>query len=734
MPVPPSLVDSPSFLPALIGFVLLTAGLLLRREKPPWRRGEIVPFLGFAVLFLLGFALILHHASRTAFQAGGAVPALNPVLRAANEAAWSIQEFFGDRLQTLTAGGAILLLVLGVISLIRGRPAFFWCGLALVCGVRAESHISAGESSPARWLYLLAVISALLGAVWTGRKREREVKWPPSSPLAVLAILAVLNLALGFHALDRNPRFDEFEATNALAAVQFLEGSQPTREMIWSYFPRSYGADSSTSALFTIPAAFLMRLGGVNLVAFRAGSVFWAVVSVFLIYLLGRSLIGGTAGITAAILLSFSSWHLTIYRAGMFGSMSIAFTLLVLLLLLKAVQSGMFVIYLALGFLLSFNHFFYLPTRFLVPLAAAVLIHRCVFYRGFFRRDWAGMTVFAGVFAVFFLLQAGNIRMVADTAYTSSKGGSVYPFIGSQSRADMSIRWELVPGQLLENLDILYRNLCRSRDSGSFTYPPERGLLNRAAFLLALLGLGWSLGNWKRTRGAVLLLWLVPALGPFMLLVRPIGSVPRHLILGIPLAALLAGAFLQETGRSLADIFADRLRRIAAATGILFLAIFLGLIGLFGLERFFNREEPDLTAIGRLSDTLLREGYRLSIHFHHSLNQLGPGRVADFLSYPATGRLHRHRTTINRYYDYREVVPDPWRQYRAGEKGMREFLEEHRETGQAAAVIGEVSNRDAIRRVVEEFSPGSEPRELTGLDGQPAGYYFLLEGEPLVME
>lgn len=733
MPVPPTLVDSASFIPALIGFVLLTAGLLLRREKPPWRRGEIIPVLGFAVLFLLGFALILHHASRTAFQAGGAVPALNPVLRAAGDLAWTIQRFFDARLPILIAGGAILLLILGVISLLRGRPVFFWCALALVCGVRAETHITAGENSPARWLYLLAVLSALLGAAWAGRKPEREVKGKPSSPLAVLAILAVLNLAIGFHALDRNPRFDEYEATNALAAVQFLEGSQPTREMIWSYFPRSYGADSSTSALFTVPAAFLMRLGGVNLTAFRAGSVFWAVVSVFLIYLLGRSLIGEAAGITAGVLLTFSPWHLTIYRAGMFGSSSIAFTLLVLLLLLKAVRSGSLILYLSLGFLLSFNHFFYLPTRFLVPLAVTVLIHRSIFYRGFFRRDWAKMAGFGVVFAVFFIIQAGDIHMVADTAYTSSKGGSIYPFIGSRSRADMSIQWELVPDQLLENLDILYRNLCRSRDSGSFTYPPERGLINRAAFLLALLGLGWSLANWKRTRGAVLLLWLVPALGPFMLLVRPIGSVPRHLILGIPLAALLAGAFLQETGRALVAVFPGRFRKAAAGAGVLALAVFLSALAFFGLERFFNREEPDLTAIGRLSDTLLREGYRLSIHFHHSLTQLGPARVADFLSFPATGRLHRHRTTINRYYDYHEVVPDPWRQYRAGEEGMREFLQENRGAGLAAGVIGVVSNRAALRRVVEEFAPGSEPRELTGLDGQPAGYYFLLEGEPLVI-
>lgn len=734
MSATPGLIDNPLFVPALIGLVLIIVGLFLRRGKTAWIRGAILLVVGGVLLFGLSFALVLNQAKRTAFYPGGSLPSLEPILREAWKAAHLLQEYFLAHSANLIVGGAVLFLLLGLFALTRGRPAFFWYALALLSGVRAEMLITGKDNASARWFYLVAVLTALLGAVWGKRKQAMERKRWLLSVLPVLLILMVLNLAIGFHALDRNPRFDEFEATNALAAVQFLEGSQPTREMIWSYFPRSYGADSSTSALFTIPAAFLMRLGGVHLVVFRASSVFWAVVSVFLIYLLGRSLIGETAGITAGVLLTFSPWHLTIYRAGMFGSMSIAFTLLVLLLLLKAVRSGRIVIYLALGFLLSFNHFFYLPTRFLVPLAAAVLIHRSIFYRGFFRRDWAKMAAFGAVFAVFFIIQAGDIQMVADTAYTSSKGGSIYPFIGSQSRADMSIRWELIPGQLMENLDILYRNLCRARDSGSFTYPPRRGLLNRASFLLALLGLGWSLGNWKRTRGAVLLLWLVPALGPFMLLVRPIGSVPRHLILGIPLAALLAGAFIQETGRALTDIFPGRLRKLPFGCGVLFLTAFLSVIALFGLERFFNRREPDQTAIGRLSDTLLQEGYRLSIHCPRIMTQLGLGRVVDFLSYSATGRLHRHRTTINRYYDNREVVPDPWRQYRAGEDGMREFLKEHKETGQAAAVIGVVSNRDAIRKVMEEFALPDQPRELLGLDGQPAGYYFLIEGKPLIID
>lgn len=734
MSATPGLIDNPFFLPALIGLILITAGLLLRRGKVVWGRGAILSVTGGGFLFLLSFALVLNQAKRTAFQPGGSLPSLEPVLREGWQAAHLFQEYFFAHSANLIAGGAVLLLLLGLLALIRGRAAFFWCALALVSGIRAEMLITGKENTPARWFYLVAVLAALLGAVWGKRKRASGDQRSFRSALPVLLVLMILNLAIGFHGLDRNPRFDEFEATNALAAVQLLEGSQPTREMIWSYFPRSYGADSSTSALFTIPAAFLMRLGGVHLVVFRASSVFWAVVSVLLIYLLGRSLIGEAAGITAGVLLTFSPWHLTIFRAGMFGSMSIAFTLLVLLLLLKAVRSGWIVVYLILGFLLSFNHFFYLPTRFLVPLTAVVLIHRSIFYRGFFRGNWRGMTVFIVVFAVFFSIQAGSINLVADTAYTSSRGGSVYPFIGSQSRADMSIRWELVPDQLLENLDILYRNLCWSRDSGSFTYPPERGLINRGAFLLTLLGLGWSLANWKRTRGAVLLLWLVPALAPFLILVRPIGSVPRHLILAIPLAALLAGAFLQDTGRALIEIFPDRLRKLAFGFGILFLTVYLSVTALFGLERFFNRREPDLTAIGRLSETLLQEGYRLSIHFHRSLTQIGPARVADFLSYSATGRLHRHRTAINRYYEYREVVPDPWRQYRAGEEGMREFLEENRGAGRAAAVIGDVSNREAIGKMMEEFALPDRPRKLIGLDGQPAGYYFLIEGDPLIID
>jgi len=727
MPPPPSLVHNPLIVPALVALALTAAGLLLRGKNPPGSDRALLLGAGLAAVFGAGFAWAVRHAIRTSFLPGGAFPELEAAFGAVRDAGLFLQGFFVNRRDLLTAGGAVLLGILGAIALIRRRGAFFWGALGLACGAKAEMVISEGRTAPARWLYLGAVLAALLGAAWGGTRERDKPAGSKKAAAAVLLLLAALGLGLGFYRIDQNPRFDEFEATNALVAVQLLEGSRPTQEMIWSYFPRSYGADSASSALFTIPASWLLRLGGVNLVAFRATSIFWGVLSALLIYLLGRSLIGTGAGMIAAALITFSPWHLTIYRAGMFGGLSIAFTLLTLLMLLAAVRSGRLVLYLLLGLLLSFYGFCYLPVKFLLPLAGAVFLHRVVFYRGFFRRDWAKIAAFGAVFGVFFLLQAGSLHLVADTAYTSSKGGSVYPFIGSQSRADMEIRWELVPGQLLENLDALYRDLCLSRSPGSFTYPPEKGLLNRSEFMLALLGLGWSLANWKRTRGAMLLLWLVPALAPFLVLVRPIGSPPRHLLLGIPLAALLAGAFLQETGRALAEVFPGRGRIWARGAGVLAGTVLLGTIAVFGVNRFFQREEPDLTAIGRMTDALIRRGYRVSIHFHRDFTQLTPGRIADFLSYPSTGKLFRHHTSIRHYYDYHEVASDPWRRYRAGAGGMTEFLAEAREEGFPAAVIGDLSLQDAVFGIVNEFSPGNKPEVLTGLDGKTAGYYFLLD-------
>jgi len=731
--MPPTLANNPNIYPALAAMILLVVGCFLRGAWPRWAWKRLL--VGAAGAAALGavFWLVLLGARDTSFTPAGALPCFQALTAAATEQAQGLRIFLVNHQNLLIAWGTLALAAVGAGGLIRRRPAVFWFCLSVATGLRAEMMVSEVRGTPARWLYLGAILACLLGTI---RNRpdpepgEREAAWRYGGRSFLLSLLVLLSLGLGFHRLDRAPRLDQFESTNALVAVQLNEGDGATRDMIWSYFPRSYGADSSSSAFFSIPAAFIMKLGGANLVAFRAWSVLAGVLGTIFLYILARNLVGTAGALIAAFLFSISPWQLGLARAGMFGSLSIAYTLLGLILLLNAIRHERVILYLLLGFYWSFYGFCYLPVKLAMPLIVAVLAHRTLFYRGFLRRNWPGMAAFAAIFVVFFGIQAGNLGLVADTAYTSSKQGSIYPFIGSTTRADLSVRWELVPGQLLQNLDVLYVNLCSSRSTGSFTYTPKGGLLNRAVLMLALLGLGWALANLHRTRGMLLLGWLVPALAPFLILVTPIGSPPRHLLLGIPLVALLAGAFLAETGRAVLKMFPARFKVIPLAALTLTGAALLGSLAAFNVSRYFSAEEPDLTATGRFVGDLIARGYRASLHLHPERQRLEPARRIDFLSYPVLGDIYRKHTNIRQYYEYSEIKSDPWRQYFAGPGRIASSLAEAIESGQAVAVIVDPANQKALRAAAEDLGHGENVGCLTGLDGETAAYYYLVEGHP----
>jgi len=81
-------------------------------------------------------------------------------------------------------------------------------------------------------------------------------------------------------------------------------------------------------------------IGGTNMAAVRAPSVFAGLAAVVLAFLTGRMLLGRTAGTGAAAFLAFSFWHVHFSRIGVPFHLSVAESLLIALLLLRPSALG----------------------------------------------------------------------------------------------------------------------------------------------------------------------------------------------------------------------------------------------------------------------------------------------------------------------------------------------------------------------------------------------------------
>jgi len=190
---------------------------------------------------------------------------------------------------------------------------------------------------------------------------------------------------------------------------------------------------------------------------------------------------------------------------------------------------------------------------------------------------------------------------------------------------------------------------------------------------------------------------------------------------------LLAGAFISTMAPRFEDLFGSPPHVIGRIMVVLIVAAALLPLAIFNINHYFSSSEPDWTGMGRFADTMIRKGYRLSFHLHPQYRRLGPSRIIDFLSYQATGKLYRHHTSIRQYYDYHEVLPDPWRTYQAGPDKIREAVEKAMAEEKPAIVIIDPTNLQAMQEALSELAPENGLESITALDERIIAYYFLVD-------
>ncbi len=715
---------------ALLSLALIFLGDLIRKGDLTAR--NLLKVFGGGFLIVAGFLAIVKIGDLTDGTGPGAFHQLSPLF----DFVFNLNSYLAPWLkinsQPLITGGMVFLFLTAVLALIFKRKAgagFFWAAFSLAMAIKGQAFLVIGQRTPGTRFYLIAAAGAILFGLFKDRPAPERVKSNVLLKKIGVTILIVGAIITGFYDLGEHPKFDAFESTNAIVSLQVNEGDPDTFKLIWGFHPRSYPGDSSSSPFIVLSTALLFRIAGATPFTFRAMAVFWGLGGLIFLYLLINELFGFRIAWTAIFLSLVSPWFLAIIKVGTFGSISLFFAFLIFYLLLRAIRTSRVIFYILMGAVLSFYCFFYLPTKTLFPFVVVILLYKSLFFRKFFRKNWLGITTFLVTFIVFLSFHTSPLSLIFDTAYTSSKGGSHFPFIGSETRADMEIRWDIVPQQVQKNFYRIFSCLYIQRGGGSFIHPPNGPLLNRTIFMLAILGLAFTIPRFRREEYFFLLVWLGPALMPDLILTPRIGSFPRHGLLCIPLIYVLASIFVVKTGEAFGGLLSGRWSIITSSFSRLAVTVLLIVLAIVNLTNFFNQTPVDYTGFGLNIKDLLSRGYKLIIHL--SDGTLHPARRLDFIAYPEVKKLyyyHNHR----QYYQYQPVGKNPRYRYEAGMARLGNSVNNLAEAGIKTGVVVVPAYGDALKKQVEKLLPGATVEEIRSRykeEDRILGYQCLVDPE-----
>ncbi|MFA5022558.1 MAG: glycosyltransferase family 39 protein [Patescibacteria group bacterium] len=203
--------------------------------------------------------------------------------------------------------------------------------------------------------------------------------------LALAAILRLGNLTSADVITD-----ESLIAFRSIGLIDFL--ASPNQTTPWEWF-----SDGSIPAWAKLsfhdhpPLVFWLqhftfKIFGQNLLALRLPFVLAGVLSVYLIYLLGKKLFSEKAGLTASFLLAICSYHVWVSRIGLQESIVIFLTLLTFYLFLKNLEDKkhwQWGIALGLALLTKYTALIILPI---------IIIYLLIFYRPVFKTKnfWLG--------------------------------------------------------------------------------------------------------------------------------------------------------------------------------------------------------------------------------------------------------------------------------------------------------------------------------------------------------
>jgi hypothetical protein len=550
--------------------------------------------------------------------AGGAVAFASPLLPGVGVAMRAAHPR-----RPMAVGIALLIIPTGVATWLWFREDF-----------AITQEFVLGSSTVAAYIWIAGMIAALM-ALWPGSFHPRAVlrralapgRWPllALEALALVVILAVA-AALRLWHLDSQPEgvwFDEADTAASALRMQNLP-----------FQPMSPGTAGPNASLYFYVMSFILRVAGTSMGAVRLDSVFFGLLAVVAVYLVGRQVGGPALGLCAAALLGCMQWAIDFSRMGMLNMSAPSMVCLGIAALIAAMLRPQAFWWALSGVLFGLTFMTYVGADLELAAVSAVVVLRFLLDGRFRALAWPGVLLLP----LGFLVGAAPLLVVfkEDGQYVLARINQVSVF---NEYAD----WNQRIAAIETNLRLHLLMFTVAGDSNGRHNLPGAPMLDAITGACFLLGLGITirrLGHWFFL---LLFAWFVACmLGGILALefeapqsARTIGAVaPIALIAALPLVLLARAVWsgtlsaLQVSGRRLGtregmEQRAWQARLIASIAAGAVLSIPLGLVFAANSNGYFVQHMNNvsswadmggLQAIeGRAALALARQGYEVRV-------------------------------------------------------------------------------------------------------------------------
>ena len=329
---------------------------------------------------------------------------------------------------------------------------------------------------------------AVLETTGPGTGRRRTVPW-----FELVAVLLILGAAVWFRAYriqEMPPGVFIDETNSALDALRILDG-RPDSPFGTGWFETPNG--------FVYLQTVFFRLFGTTFTAVKLQSLLPGILTVLALWLLARELFGPTPALFAAAFLAFNRWHFNMSRWGWNELYPPLMQVLSLYFIARAARRRSWGDWAMAGFLLGLGMFTYLSIRLAVVTIVLYLAYRAVVERGFLRRNWQGLLVFAAFYALTF----------APLAFTYYK--EPFTFLNRSRQVSIAHDIEAAGGSLAPLVESAKRHLLMfhvAGDANGRHNLPGAPLLDPITGAFFLLGVGWALWKWRDHRRGLALIWI----------------------------------------------------------------------------------------------------------------------------------------------------------------------------------------------------------------------------------
>jgi 4-amino-4-deoxy-L-arabinose transferase-like glycosyltransferase len=685
----------------VLGTFLVALGCYLRGtfSRPKTRRNLLAALPVTLLIFIL---MLLEASGRNSSLTRWESLLLTPFLHAGA----FLNAWLPSRLLFITAGGMLgIVLVSLLLRLVKKKAAVPFSLLLFAGGLAGlgSFYFSRGEIDRGIYALSLAALYSWLSAL-VSRKRTPLAppgRWLEKTAPALLGGIILLGFLLRSYRLGEiSFRFDHYESDYARQALQVLGGRVNYR--LWtSTIWRGLG-HLNLSPIYTYCVALSFRVFGVSLISLKLVPVTYGVFALLLTYGIFRTLFGKRPALLAAFFLAVSPLHINYSRIGLLLASTQTVSLLIVFLLLRAVLRRSYLSYLLLGTAACFAGYFYSPAKYPLLLAAFLITVYLFCKRGWILRH--GPAIILMLLVVLLITLLFNLPTWGLVAPRFAGYESVWHRTRSHlytSRADYTRALPLI----LENFRKLTGSFFLKRE---FLYDPwPRGNLyfNPLIPPLFILGLAYSLANFKKANYRLLLFFTAAFLVPNLLSRPPV--MVRRMMVSWPFIYCLAAIPVSQLLLKSREIFSR------TTYSLILGATLIGLLGM-GAHNWYIFSES-----GRPAGRWEEERY-----FDEYAKKLLPGYHLYILPITGLSRktldfLLRQQGETGRGYEY--ISPAGLGRFGQGRLSPRE---------PAALVVGyNRGNRSELNRLRRRLGRG-KVEEVRTRFGRVVGYALLLPPGP----